>query len=184
MMPAGRAHPVETDGHGRRLRVDLIPAFRRPHNSRRYLLDWNCPLSQFKGREPDREIENKIDVNFGKINAIQSREFTEQIIPVTANIKEAIDIFYVVNASGVSLTDAELALAQISGYWPEARDTFKAKLAALENSGFIFKLDFIVYALLASHTTQCHSAPPRRRFTFKIALSSRSSYFVDRNGTK
>ena len=118
----------------------------------------------FKGREPDREIEDKIDVNFEMINAIQSREFTEQIIPVTANIKEAIDIFYVVNASGVSLTDAELALAQISGYWPEARNTFKAKLAALEISGFVFKLDFIVYALLAvlfdqgSELKRLHSA--------------------------
>ena len=103
----------------------------------------------FAGRELDRGIEDKIDINFEAINAIQSREFVEQIIPVTANIKEAIDIFYVVNASGVSLTDAELALAQISGYWPEARDTFKAKLAALEKSGFVLKLDFIVYALLA-----------------------------------
>ena len=105
--------------------------------------------AHFKSREHDREIEDKIDANFEAINAIQSREFAEQIIPVTANIKEAIDIFYVVNSSGVNLTDAELALAQISGYWPEARDTFKAKLAALKNSGFVFKLDFIVYALLA-----------------------------------
>ena len=105
--------------------------------------------AHFKGREQDREIEDKIDANFEAINAIQSREFAEQIIPITANIREAIDIFYVVNSSGVNLTDAELALAQISGYWPEARDTFKAKLAALENSGFVFKLDFIVYALLA-----------------------------------
>ena len=123
----------------------------------------------FKGRELDREIENKIDVNFEKINAIQSREFTEQIIPVTANIKEAIDIFYMVNASGVSLTDAELALAQISGYWPEARNAFKAKLAALENSGFVFKLDFIVYALLAvlfdqgSELKRLHSAENNER---------------------
>ena len=63
-------------------------------------------------------------------------------------VREAIDIFYKVNASGVSLTDAELALAQISGYWPEARDTFKAKLSELGKGGFSFKLDFIVYALL------------------------------------
>jgi hypothetical protein len=48
----------------------------------------------------------------------------------------------------VSLTDAELALAQISGYWPEARDTFKKKLNELAENGFVFKLDFIVYVLL------------------------------------
>jgi hypothetical protein len=54
-----------------------------------------------------------------------------------------------VNASGVNLTDAELALAQISGYWPSARDLFKKKLQFLEERGWVFKLDFIVYVLLA-----------------------------------
>ena len=86
-----------------------------------------------------------------KINAITritDREFPEQTIPIKANIREAIDIFYKVNASGVALTEAELAMAQISGYWPEARDLFKAKLADLENAGFGFRLDFLVYVLL------------------------------------
>jgi hypothetical protein len=53
-----------------------------------------------------------------------------------------------VNASGVTLTDAELALAQISGYWPQARDLFKKKLDELAKVGFVFKLDFLVYVLL------------------------------------
>ena len=64
------------------------------------------------------------------IYANQGTGFPEQTIPIKASIREAIDIFYKVNASGVALTEAELALAQISGYWPQARDQFKAKLAA------------------------------------------------------
>jgi hypothetical protein len=90
----------------------------------------------------------KLNDNINSITRIKDREFPEQTIPVKATIREAIDIFYKVNASGVALTDAELALAQISGYWPQARDRFKAKLAALEEVGFVFKLDFIVYVLL------------------------------------
>lgn len=90
----------------------------------------------------------KLNDNINAITRIKDREFPEQTIPVKASIREAIDIFYKVNASGVALTDAELALAQISGYWPQARDRFKAKLAALEKEGFVFKLDFIVYVLL------------------------------------
>ena len=86
--------------------------------------------------------------NINAITRITDREFPEQTIPIKANIREAIDIFYKVNASGVALTDAELAMAQISGYWPEARDLFKAKLADLENAGFGFRLDFLVYVLL------------------------------------
>jgi hypothetical protein len=96
-------------------------------------------------KDEDRNIEN----NFAAIREIEGRDFLEQIIPVKATIKEAIDIFYIVNASGVNLTDAELALAQISGYWPSARDLFKKKLQFLEERGWVFKLDFIVYVLLA-----------------------------------
>jgi len=101
-----------------------------------------------KGESVTREQDNRIDDNMRRIENILDRDFPEQTIPVKANIREAIDIFYKVNASGVALTDAELALAQISGYWPQARDIFKAKLSELAESGFVFKLDFIVYALL------------------------------------
>lgn len=95
------------------------------------------------------DIENLVDDNFDAVKSIKERDFPEQIIPVSASIKEAIDIFYIVNASGVNLTEAELALAQISGYWPDARDKFKTKLFDLAKNGFVFKLDFIIYALLA-----------------------------------
>lgn len=96
-----------------------------------------------------RERETLIANNIRAIERIEDRDFLEQIIPVKASVKEAIDIFYIVNSSGVNLTDAELALAQISGYWPQARELFKAKLKTLEEQGWVFKLDFIVYVLLA-----------------------------------
>lgn len=101
------------------------------------------------GEEVPRDRDDKIDDNMRSIERILDREFPEQTIPIKASIREAIDIFYKVNSSGVSLTEAELALAQISGYWPQARDTFKAKLAALEARGYVFNLDFVIYALLA-----------------------------------
>lgn len=97
-----------------------------------------------------RERENKIDDNIESIKRIREREFLEQVIPAKATIKEAIDIFYIVNSSGVNLTDAELALAQISGYWPKAREEFKNKLDELKSKGWVFNLDFIVYTLLAT----------------------------------
>ena len=101
-----------------------------------------------KGEEVSRERDDRLDDNTRAIENILERDFPEQTVPVRATVREAIDIFYKVNASGVSLTDAELALAQISGYWPEARDVFKAKLTELQEKGFVFKLDFIVYVLL------------------------------------
>ncbi len=101
-----------------------------------------------KGEAVSRECHDLMDDNTLAIQNILERDFPEQTIPVRASIREAIDIFYKVNASGVSLTDAELALAQISGYWPDARDTFKRKLAQLAAQGYVLKLDFIVYVLL------------------------------------
>jgi uncharacterized protein with ParB-like and HNH nuclease domain len=103
-----------------------------------------------EGERLPRERENRIDDNIEAIKRIKEREFLEQVIPVKASIKEAIDIFYIVNSSGVNLTDAELALAQISGYWPTAREEFKAKLDQLKSKGWVLNLDFIVYALLAT----------------------------------
>lgn len=101
-----------------------------------------------KGEMVSRERDDTMDDNTRTIENILDRDFPEQTIPVRASVREAIDIFYKVNASGVSLTDAELALAQISGYWPEARDVFKKKLAELAEEGFVFKLDFVIYVLL------------------------------------
>ncbi len=101
-----------------------------------------------KGFDLSEEEEDKIFDNFNLIEKVLDREFLEQQIPVKAILKNAIDIFYIVNSSGVNLTDAELALAQISGYWPEAREEFKRKLEEMKKSGFVFKLDFIIYCLL------------------------------------
>ena len=95
----------------------------------------------------DKE-EDTLDDNYSDVERIPDLEFLEQPIPVHAALKEAINIFYIVNASGVNLTEAELALAQISGYWPKARELFKIKLSQLKKDGFIFKLDFIIYCLL------------------------------------
>lgn len=107
---------------------------------------------QSKFVEVDRQIGmdelKKLNENINAITRIKDREFPEQTIPPKATIHEAIDIFYKVNASGVALSDAELALAQISGYWPQARDRFKSKLVELEREGFAFKIDFIIYVLL------------------------------------
>ena len=117
-----------------------------------------------RGDVVDGEREDLIDENVRSIERILDRDFPEQTIPIKASIGQAIDIFYKVNASGVALTDAELALAQISGFWPQARDVFKAKLAQLAEAGFVFKLDFVVYALLGclyhngSEMKKLHSA--------------------------
>lgn len=111
-------------------------------------MDIRRDIEKVIGANMERTLENEIFQNYTSIERIPTSDFVEQCIPGKARLKEAIDIFYIVNASGVNLTDAELALAQISGYWPKAREEFKLKLAAMKEHGFIFNLDFIVYCLL------------------------------------
>src|SRR3546814_3053773 len=101
-------------------------------------------------------------------------------MPVKASIREAIDIFYKVNASGVSLTEAELALAQISGYWPQARDIFKAKLTELEKRGYTFKLAFIVYARSEEHTSELQSPMRHSYAVFCLKRTSKNITSIDR----
>lgn len=125
--------------------VNITDVFQRKIRSRDVV---NALESKNNDERLSKDLDDLIDDNFSAIQDITNREFPEQIIPPKASIKEAIDIFYVVNASGVNLTDAELALAQISGYWPEARERFKRKLEELEQQGMVFKLDFIIYVLL------------------------------------
>lgn len=94
------------------------------------------------------ELADAVSDTIHTVSMISEREFPEQIIPTRASLREAIDIFYIVNDSGIRLTDAELALAQISGYWPTAREEFKHKLVELAENGYVFNLDFIVYCML------------------------------------
>lgn len=131
-------------------KMENNPSWQNITNVFKGLVDAFDLMAKFaaSGRELTKDELKILNDNINTITRIKEREFPEQTIPVKATIREAIDIFYKVNASGVALTEAELALAQISGYWPQARDLFKAKLTALEKEGFVFKLDFIVYVLL------------------------------------
>ncbi|WP_306259554.1 DUF262 domain-containing protein [Pararhizobium sp. IMCC21322] len=123
--------------------VDITDVFNKKIKS------WNLIKNlEARGEGLTGDQVDLIQENFALVLSILDRDFPEQTVPVKATIREAIDIFYKVNAGGVALTDAELALAQISGYWPQARERFKAKLDKLEQDGFSFKLDFVVYVLL------------------------------------
>ena len=106
-------------------------------------------IEDIKAKEEISNDENlRIMQNMYNITGITKKDFLEQTIPVKASLREAIDIFYRVNSSGVNLTDAELALAQISGYWPDARKQIKTKLFELAKQGWVFRLDFFIYCLL------------------------------------
>lgn len=115
------------------------------------IMDESEKLQELKERDKDEyyRIFNILNESLDSLRSIKERDFPQLEVPTSANIIEAINIFDIVNSSGTKLTDAELALAQITGKWPQARESFKKKLADLSKKGFDFNLDFIVYMLLA-----------------------------------
>jgi hypothetical protein len=65
------------------------------------------------------------------------------------DINEVVDVFNLVNSSGTRLSKADLALAHICSYWPEARDTFKQAQASFAKANFDFSLDFLTICISA-----------------------------------
>ncbi|MCK4594483.1 DUF262 domain-containing protein [bacterium] len=80
---------------------------------------------------------------------IAERDFPDLGVPSTASVDDAIDVFDRVNSQGTKLTEAELALAHISGRWTTARREMKKLIEQLSDKGFIFNLGFMVRCLTA-----------------------------------
>jgi len=75
------------------------------------------------------------------------QDYPVQTVPPNATITDAIDVFDLVNSQGTKLSDAELALAHITGTWPHARREMKRRIEELRKQRFNFDLTFMVRAL-------------------------------------
>ena len=93
------------------------------------------------------EVANHLNKNLTRLRNIVNQQYPVQVVPASAEIDDAIDVFDRVNRMGTTLTDAELALAHITGKWPEARRAMKAKMGELKGQRFAFDLTFMVRAL-------------------------------------
>ena len=78
---------------------------------------------------------------------ITVQDYPVQTVPTSATITDAIDVFDRVNSLGTKLSDAELALAHITGTWPHARREMKARIDELRTQRFNFDLTFMVRSL-------------------------------------
>jgi hypothetical protein len=93
------------------------------------------------------QLAQKYMDNLNRLLSIKQKDMPVQVVPTTANLEEAINIFDLTNSQGTKLTDAELALTHITGKWAEARRVIKEKIAALEKRNFYLNLTFMTRAL-------------------------------------
>ena len=115
------------------------------------------------GQDP-MELAQLLMDNLNSIRRIKDVNLPELMVPSSANLDEAIDIFDRVNRQGTHLTDAELALTHMTGKWPAARRELKAKMESCNDQGFDFGLTFMTRALTATVTNRAlfeliHSRP-------------------------
>ena len=93
------------------------------------------------------ELSQRYNANSDPVLNIREKPYPEQVVPQNADIDDAIDVFDRVNSLGTKLSDAELALAHITGKWPQARQAMKDKGAELSNRRYGFDLTFFVRSL-------------------------------------
>jgi hypothetical protein len=68
----------------------------------------------------------------------------EEITGPDKTLDVVVDIFNKVNSGGTKLSKGDLALAKICAEWPEARAEMKGRLAAWNQAGYDFTLDWLL----------------------------------------
>lgn len=77
------------------------------------------------------------------LDEIRNYQYTLDVVPKSGqamNVEEVVQVFNLVNSSGVTLSKADLALAHICSFWPKARGELKEFYLKLKETGFDFKI--------------------------------------------
>ena len=110
---------------------------------------------QFSKDHPEEDfmaLASVINDNLNKLRYIEQTDYHIQVVPSSAKLDEAIDVFDRVNSLGTKLTDAELVLTHITGKWPHARRELKERLELLKKEQFEFTLDFLTRCTVVALT--------------------------------
>jgi len=118
-----------------------------------------CPVKAVKiakakanavGAADEDELSDRADTYQDNLTALQNvlvHDYPIQVVPSSAGIEDAIDVFDRVNKQGTRLSEAELALAHAAAKWPGIRAEMKDKITTLRTKGFTFDLTFMVRSL-------------------------------------
>ena len=110
------------------------------------------------------QIAQSYSANLNRLKRINDVELPTQLVPTEASLDDAIDVFDRVNGLGTKLTEAELALTHVTGKWPKARRTLKAKMDEMSLQRLELDLTFMTRALVCTVTghalyEQIHQTP-------------------------
>jgi len=96
----------------------------------------------------DPELAPKVGEFVGRMSRILGvRDIdlhVEEVTGADKNIDVVVDIFNRVNSGGTKLSKGDLALAKICAEWPAAREKMKKTLKRWNDSGYNFKLEWLL----------------------------------------
>ncbi|MCY4164169.1 MAG: DUF262 domain-containing protein [bacterium] len=68
----------------------------------------------------------------------------EEVTGADKTVEVVVDIFNRVNSGGTKLSQGDLTLAKICGFWPEGREQMQAVLSRWQENGYEFSLDWLL----------------------------------------
>ena len=105
-----------------------------------------APFTIILSQNPD--LAPNINAYINRMNAVANITdmdlHVEGVTGADKNIDVVVDIFNKLNSKGTRLSKGDLALAKVCAEWPEARSEMNRRLKKWHNSGFHFKLDWLL----------------------------------------
>ena len=105
--------------------------------------------------------QNEYGARLGKITGLMQKSFyIENVSSEDKTLDDVVEIFNKVNSGGRTLSKGDLALAKISAYWPQARETMQAHFDEWHKNGYRindyqYKFDWLlrcINAILTGHS--------------------------------
>ena len=90
-----------------------------------------------------KDLYMKYIHRFTALDEIRNYQYALDVVPkggIDMSVEEVVQVFNLVNSSGVALNKADLALAHICSFWPEARGELKEFYLKLKKTGFDFRI--------------------------------------------
>jgi len=108
-------------------------------------------LDELSSLEDDqRELAQKYLGRLNQLDKIHSYIYRiDDLKDDTLTLDEVVEIFNRVNSKGTPLSRADLAMAHICTYWPEARSTMRGFIQSMEDHEFRIDLGFLLRATSA-----------------------------------
>lgn len=124
----------------------------------------------------DEHLKESAQLYISRMNSVVEIKaidlHVEEVTGEDKDVDVVVDIFNLVNSGGTKLSKGDLALAKICAEWPDARNIMKDHLKSWADSGFYFKLDWLLRNtnILLTGEARFHALKEKSTAEFQASL--------------